>query len=216
MGAESENHVEAILQLLFTELKQATQASAKNCQTVAEHLNQEVQRICLESQRIQASGAIADWAVTLARHRLTQCLDYYKLGSRKGRVELHSTLSAIVYRYLANPQGQSSYQARLVLIEDFLQGFYIESLNAFRRETQLPSTYSPRSLLDLAEYMAFTERYAKRRIPLPGRRNQQLIVLRAQAFSRQQPVDLLVDIQQMAIGASLEPDLLRSPASLQQ
>ena len=155
------------------------------------------------------------WAITLAKHRLQQCLHYYHLGSRRGRIDLHSTLSAVVYRYITPAQGQASYQARLTLIEDFLQGFYMESLNAFRRETQLPRTYQPRSLLELAEYMAFTERYGKRRIPLPSHRNQQLIVLRAQSFSQHQPGDALVDMEQAAEGIASEGSAWDA-ASMQQ
>ena len=156
------------------------------------------------------------WATALAKHRLEQCTHYYKLGSRRGRVDLHSTLSAIVYRYINPSRSQQSYQARLTLIEDFLQSFYMEALNAFRRETQLGQTYTPRSLLQLAEYMAFTERYAKRRIPLPGRRNQQLIILRAQTFSRQQPNETLIDIERVADGSLSDGEDAFSLASIQQ
>lgn len=208
--------VEAIFQLLFSELKSSTRASEQNCRDVAERLAGEVLRICSESKRIQASGEVENWAVTLARHRLTQCLNYYKLGSKRGRVELHSNLSAVVYRYITPPQVQSSYQARLTLIEDFLQGFYMEALNAFRRETHMPKTYRPKTLLELAEYMAFTERYAKRRIPLPGQRNQQLIILRAQTFSQQQPQETCVDIEQAAEGTSAESEHAWNAASVQR
>lgn len=208
--------MEAIFQLLFKELKQSTRASERNCQEVARRMTQEVTRICTESQRIQSSGEIENWAVTLARHRLNQCLQYYRLGSRQGRVELHSTLSAIVYRYITPPQSASSYQARLTLIEDFLQGFYIESLNALRREAQLPVSYQPRTLLELSEYMAFGERYAKRRIPLPGRRNQQLIILRAQTFSQQQPLETFVDMEAAAEGSALDTEQNWHLAPVQQ
>lgn len=208
--------MEAIFQLLFSELKQSTQASEQNCRDVAARLAGEVARICSESKRIQASGEVENWSTTLARHRLKQCLKYQQLGSHRGRVELHSTLSAVVYRYITPPQVQSSYQARLTLIEDFLQGFYIEALNAFRRENHLPATYCPRSLLELAEYMAFSERYGKRRIPLPGRRSQQLIILRAQTFSQQQPPETSVDIEQAAEGSSGESDYGWNTAPVQQ
>lgn len=208
--------VEAIFQLLLDELKLSTNASEQNCQDVAERLSKEIFRICSESKRIQASGDVESWAITLAKHRLQQCLHYYKLGSRRGRVELHSTLSAVVYRYITPPQTQSSYQARLTLIEDFLQSFYMEALNAFRREAQLSATYQPRTLLELAEYMAFTERYGKRRIPLPGHRNQQLIILRAQTFSQQQPMETLVDIERAAEGIAGETESPWNAASIQQ
>lgn len=208
--------VEALRQLLLTELEQATSASGQNCQDVAERLFNEVIRICSESKRIQSSGEVESWATTLAKHRLQQCIQYYKLGSRQGRVELQSTLSAVVYRYITPPKTQSNYSARLTLIEDFLQGFYMEALNAFRRENQLPTTYQPRTLLELAEYMAFTERYGKRRIPLPGHRNQQLIILRAQTFSQQQPAETPVDIERAAEGVSGETDTPWNAASMQQ
>ncbi|MBD2099675.1 heterocyst differentiation protein HetZ [Leptolyngbya sp. FACHB-261] len=188
--------VEATYQLLYRELKAATSASERDCRLVAERLAAEVDRICQESKRIQASGEVRTWEIALARHRLKQCLGYYRLGSKQGRVELHSTLSAVIYRYIAPPQSRLGYQARCALIDDFLQSFYIEAFNAFRRETGLGPEYSPRTLLELAEYMAFVERYGKRRIPLPGRRSQQLIILRAQTFSQQQPPETAIDIEQ--------------------
>lgn len=192
--------------LLLEELQQSTRASVLNCTEVAKRIEEEVNRICTESKRIQASGEIEKWVQNLAIHRLKQCLNYYKLGSRQGRVELHSTLSSIIYRYISPSQKGASYQARVNLIEDFLQQFYLESLNAFRRETELPATYSPRTRLELAEYMAFTERYGKRRIPLPGGRSQQLIVLRAQTFSQQQPKENTVDMDQAAEGTASSSD----------
>ncbi|MCC3595140.1 heterocyst differentiation protein HetZ [Microcoleus sp. PH2017_28_MFU_U_A] len=198
--------VETIFQLLLDELKKSTRASEQNCQDVAGRLAAEVNRICTESQRIQNSGDIEGSAQSIAQHRLQQCLHYYTLGSGPGRVELHSTLSAIVYRYITPPQVQSSYQARVELIKDFLQGFYLEALKAFRRETELPPTYSPRTRLELAEYMAFVERFGKRRIPLPRNRSQQLIILRAQTFSQQQPKETSVDMEQAADGGASDSD----------
>ncbi|NEQ38212.1 MAG: heterocyst differentiation protein HetZ [Okeania sp. SIO3I5] len=207
---------EEILRLLLDEFQQSTRASRQNCLEVAERIRQEVDRICTESKRIQASGEVGKWAKNLALHRLRRCIHYYQLGSREGRVELHSTLSAIVYRYITPPQIQSSYQARLSLIEDFLQQFYLETLNTFRREAELPSTYTPRTLLELAEYMAFTERYGKRRIPLSGGRSQQLIILRAQTFAQQQPKETSVDIDQAAEGTSTDSDKTWNDRSIQQ
>lgn len=204
-----------IFQLAYKELQQFTKASDKNCQDVANRITTEVYRICHESKRIQASGAVENSAMTLAKHRLQQCLRYYQLGSNRGRVELHSTLSAIIYRYINPPQRQLSYQGRLTIIEDFLQSFYLEALNAFRRENQLGPTYRPQTLLELAEYMAFTERYGKRRIPLPGRQ-QQLIILRAQTFSQQQPPEAIVDIEQAAEGSSNEGDGTWEEPAVQQ
>jgi DNA-binding protein Fis len=69
-------------------------------------------------------------------------------------------------------------------------------LRAFRREHDVPEDYTPRTQLQLAEYMAFTEQYAKRRINLPGCRNQQLVILRAQGFAYGQPQETVMDIEQ--------------------
>jgi hypothetical protein len=138
---------EVIYELLLRELSQGTKASQGDCQSVAKRLGDEVSRICTESKRIQNSGDVLEWATSLANHRLEQCLHYYRLGSRRGRVDLHSTLSAVVYRYISPNKSQAGYQARLTLIEDFLQGFYMESLNAFRRENQMGPLYSPRTLV---------------------------------------------------------------------
>ncbi|NET51318.1 MAG: heterocyst differentiation protein HetZ [Merismopedia sp. SIO2A8] len=208
--------MDALSNFVFNELKQSISASDQQCRATAGRIAEEVTRICTESQRIQSSGEVESWLENLARHRLKQCLKYYRAGSRQGRVELHSTLSAVVYRYITPPQVQSSYYARLSIIEDFLQNFYVEALSAFRRENKLADTYCPRSLLELAEYMAFTERYAKRRIPLPRRRSQQLIILRAQTFSKQQPPETLVDIEQAAEGGSNETDQGWNTAPIQQ
>ncbi|MEA5452995.1 hypothetical protein VB780_30775 [Leptolyngbya sp. CCNP1308] len=170
---------------------------------VMQRLTAEIERICAMSDRIQASGDINHWQTALVRHRVSKCLAYYDMGSNRGRVELHSSLSAIVYRHVA-PQGSHlGFKGRYALLEDFMQIFYIEVLNAFRREHELPATYTPRTRLELAEYMAFSEQYAKRRINLRGG-SQQLIVLRAQAFSRRQPAETSVDMALVSEGAKTE------------
>ncbi|MCP2731651.1 heterocyst differentiation protein HetZ [Limnofasciculus baicalensis] len=208
--------VETIFQLLYEELRQSTNASEQNCREVAERLASEVTRICNESNRIQTSGDVESWAKTLANHRLKQVLGYYQLGSHRGRVELQSTLSAIVYRYITPSKTPGSYQSRVTLIEDFLQGFAIEALNAFRRETSLNEKYRPHTLLELAEYMAFTERYGKRRIPLPNRNSQQLLILRAQTFSQQQPPETSVDMDTAAEGGATDSDNTWNDPAIQQ
>jgi hypothetical protein len=101
----------------------------------------------------------------------------------------------VVYRHIAPSQAQLGFSGRYNLIEDFLQDFYVESLKAFRRENDVPEDYQPRTQFELAEYMAFTEQYAKRRINLPNGYAQQLIVLRAQTFARRQPKETAVDIE---------------------
>ncbi|MHC5719679.1 MAG: hypothetical protein ACYTX0_48470, partial [Nostoc sp.] len=109
--------------------------------------------------------------------------------------ELHSNLGAMVYRHITMSGSELGFEARYSLIEDFLQAFYIEAIKAFRRENELPNDHTPRTQLQLAEYMSFTEQYAKRRINLPGGANQQLIILRAQGFARRQPQETTVDIE---------------------
>ncbi len=182
--------------MLLEALQTQVTGSVARIKDVAERIEIEIDRICAKSNRIQQSGISESWRVGLARHRVSKCLYYYQLGSRQGRIELHSHLSSIVYRYITIPQSQLGFQARYSLIEDFLQEFYTESLKVFRRENELGATYTPRSLLELSEYMVFTECYAKRRIHLRFGSSQQLIVLRAQTFAKRQPNETSVDIEQ--------------------
>jgi hypothetical protein len=177
--------------MLTTELG----AKVSQVETVVIRLATEVERICQMSQRIQTSGNVEQWARSLAQHRITKYVEYFKLGSRRGRIELHSTLSAIAYRYIAPAKTTLGFEGRRTLLEDFLQGFYMEVLKAFRRENQLPREYTPKTRLELAEYMAFTEQYAKRRITIPGTSQQQILVLRAQTFARRQPAETSIDIE---------------------
>jgi hypothetical protein len=187
---------QSLVQMLSQELRSEICNLNGSAELLASRIAAEVDRVCSKSGRIQESGEAQSWQVSLARHRLQKCLTYYQLGSRRGRTELHSTLGSMVYRYVAPTRMQLGFQARYTLIEDFLQSFYTESLKAFRRENELPETYQPRTRLELAEYMAFTEQYAKRRIGLPGGQTQQLIVLRAQRFGQRQPLEVTVDIEQ--------------------
>jgi hypothetical protein len=185
-----------LLEMSIEALQTHVRSSNNQIIEVAKRIEIEVDRICAKSDRIQNSGISESWRIGLARHRISKCLYYYQLGSRRGRVELQSHLSSIVYRYITIPQSQLGFQARYSLIEDFLQEFYTESLKVFRRENELGDTYTPRSLLQLAEYMVFTECYAKRRIHLRFGSSQQLIVLRAQTFAKRQPAETNVDIEQ--------------------
>ncbi len=186
----------ALVAMLSQELKAEISNLNGNPEALASRIAAEVERVCHKSGRIQESGEAQSWQVSLARHRLQKCLTYYELGSQRGRTELHSTLGSMVYRYVAPSRMQLGFQARYLLIEDFLQSFYTESLKAFRRENLLAETYQPRTRLELAEYMAFTEQYAKRRISLPAGQTQQLVVLRAQRFGQRQPLEVSVDIEQ--------------------
>lgn len=193
-----------LVQLLSHEMQSQVKVATSGVQDVVGRIAKEVERICDKSSRIQNSGQIQSWQITLGRHRLQKCLRYYQLGSKQGRIELHSSLGAIVYRHVAVSGSDLGFEARYNLIEDFLQAFYIEAIKAFRRETELLEDYTPRTQLQVAEYMAFTEQYAKRRINLPGGANQQLIVLRAQGFARRQPQETTVDIEMAVDSAKTE------------
>jgi tetratricopeptide (TPR) repeat protein len=170
-----------IAQMLFNQLRRSTNAPEPSCQVIADRLATEIQQLCAEDKLAAGIDPRAR-AVALAKDRLKEYLHYYHLGSNEGRVELHSTLAALVYPYLVPPPKRQSALA-LPQIEDFLQEFYLETLQAFRQAAALPSTYQPRSMLELAEYMAFTERYAKRPIVYDEGREQLFIVMRAKAFA---------------------------------
>lgn len=203
-------------QIFSQELQVEVQNAPSTATQIAARIAREVIRICEKSDRIQCSGDIVTWQLSLGRHRLNKCLAYYRLGSRQGRIELHSTLSTIVYRHITPNQAQLNFQGRQTLIEDFLQGFYIEALKMFRKENELPETYSPKTRLELAEYMAFSEQYAKRRVNLPGRNNQQIIILRAQSFSNRQPQETVVDIETALESPRKDEDIQgRSPVAKQ-
>jgi hypothetical protein len=212
-----ETDTQALSALLLDELRSQVGSEPSRAKTLVNRIALEVERICRKSDRIQTSGEIGSWQLTLARHRLHKCLSYYRLGSKQGRVELHSNLSVMIYRHVAPSQANLSFSARYNLIEDFLQDFYAESLKAFRRENEVDADYTPRVQLELAEYMAFTEQYAKRRITLNNRNSQQLIVLRAQSFARRQPSETPLDIEQAVEFAKGEDaqEQNRSPAMQQ-
>jgi hypothetical protein len=183
---------------------------------IAERIAREVARICDRSDRIQSSGQVESWQLALVKHRVQKIVDYYKLGSKQGRVELHSHLSVMVYRHVAPAQATFGFQGRCNLIEDFLQGFYIEVLRAFRREHQVAASYTPRTRVELAEYMAFSEQYAKRRINLPGRNSQQLVILRAQGFAKGQPPETSIDIELAVESAKGEENEAQSRSAAMQ
>ena len=192
----TENDTQALNELLLQEVLSQLGKIPSRAAAVVNRIVVEVERICEKSDRIQASGQISKWQISLGRHRLEKCLAYYQLGSKQGRAELHSNLSVMIYRHVALPQSQLGFSARYSLIEDFLQDFYTESLRVFRRENQLGADYTPRTQIELAEYMGFTEQYAKRRINLRSGNSQQLIILRAQTFAKRQPSETAVDIEQ--------------------
>lgn len=207
----------AFVDWIMTEFKSELPERVSSLKQVATRIACEVDRICRMSRRIQSSGEVIHWQRSLARHRITKCVKYFNAGSQRGRVELHSTLSAIAYRYIAPRKAQLGFEGRYTLLEDFLQGFYIEAIKAFRRENDVDADYSPKTRLQLSEYMTFCEQYAKRRITIPGAVNQQIIVLRAQTFARRQPDETSVDIERAMESARSDEmeGQTRSPA-LQQ
>ncbi|MDJ1181960.1 HetZ-related protein [Roseofilum casamattae] len=185
----------ALTEYISQQIRNQIRIKCRSVNSVADRMANEVDRICLKSDRIQKSGVIKSWQQTLGNNRVEKCLHYYQLGSYQGRSELHGNLSVMVYRHIAKSGARLGFKARYNLIEDFMQSFYVETLKAFRRENDVAPEYSPRTRLELAEYMAFTEQYAKRRIGLPGGVAQRLIVLRAQNFSRRLPQEMSVDIE---------------------
>ena len=196
---------ECLAETMFKELETALKFKPSSGRTVTMRIALEVERICQKSDRIQKSGEVRSWQLSLARHRLQKILQYHKLGSQRGRVELHSLLASMVYRHIASFAANLSFQGRYNLIEDFLQGFYMECLRAFRREHDVAESYTPKTKLELAEYMAFSEQYAKRQIGLPGRNRQRLVVLRAQSFAKGQPPETYLDIE-MAVESAKGED----------
>jgi DNA-binding MarR family transcriptional regulator len=216
LEAEAEAAHLQLIEYVVTAFQSDIPSISSSVRRVAERIAKEVERICEKSDRIQSSGDVEEWQHTLSQHRVKKCMIYYKLGSQRGRVELHSNLSAMVYRHIAPSRAQLGFQARYNLIEDFLQGFYIEVLKNFRKEHKLPADYRPRTRIELSEYMAFTEQYAKRRISLPGRRNQQLVVLRAQAFSNRQPIETSMDIELAVESAKTEEAEIHSRSPIVQ
>lgn len=198
-------------------LAEAINTRSRSASAVARRIAREVERICRKSDRIQRSGEVDKWQLNLAHHRIQKMAGYYHLGSKRGRTELHSNLSVMVYRHIAPTRARLGFQGRYNLIEDFLQGFYIEVLRAFRREHDVLEDYTPRTRVELAEYMAFTEQYAKRRISLPGRNAQQLVILRAQGFAKGQPPETSIDMELAVESGKTEEDetVSRSAAARQ-
>jgi hypothetical protein len=205
----------ALSELLKEELILQLGSLPSNALTVINRIVAEVERICTKSERIQKGGDIRSWQLSLARHRLSKCIEYYNLGSKQGRVELHSNLSVMIYRQVAPSQAQLSFAARRLLIEDFLQDFYADSLRALRREHQLADNYTPRTRIELAEYMAFTEQYAKRRV-MTGYGAVQLLVLRAKSFAKRQPTDTVMDIEQATEFAKGEEAQMQNRSAVMQ
>jgi len=205
----------ALTELLKEELTIRLGSLPSNALTVISRIVAEVERICIKSDRIQQGGEVRSSQLSLARHRLSKCVEYYNLGSKQGRVELHSNLSVMIYRQVAPAQAQLSFAARRNLIEDFLQDFYADSLRAFRREQQVADNYTPRTRIELAEYMAFTEQYAKRRV-MTGYGAMQLLVLRAKSFAKRQPTDTVMDIEQVTEFAKGEEAQMQSRSPMMQ
>lgn len=80
-------------ELLKEELTLQLGSLPSNAITVINRIVAEVARICTKSDRIQQGGEIRSSQLSLARHRLSKCVEYYNLGSKQGRVELHSRSS---------------------------------------------------------------------------------------------------------------------------
>ena len=177
---------------LFRRLRTATTESEEVCRAIAGRIAQEV----LDYPRLTESGSqqnpeptplslqvddSLDARIKHGRQRVNHCLRYYRMGSRRGRVELHSVLASLAFPHLVRTGLDTLDKHELEDVEDFLQTFYIETLDIFRHQHQLPDNYQPQTLLELSEYMAFTEEYGQR----PGLTSpeQSLIALRAHQFT---------------------------------
>jgi len=99
-NVQSQDINNALVKQICQELESQVKATPATIQVVATRIAKEVERICEKSYRIQTSGQVKSWLFSLAKHRLQKCMHYYQLGSRRGRVELHSTLGSMVYRYI--------------------------------------------------------------------------------------------------------------------
>ena len=169
-------------------LNLSTQVQVKSDPTtvkaIVERIVTQVESFDDNNSSTKNSIKVNTWKISLAQKRLKNCLRYYQLGSKQGRIELHSTLESMIYLQVAIPNARFSceYNVRHNFIQTFLKKFYLESLKSFCKEHELPENYKPRVLLELAEYMAFTEEYAKRDINQHNVANQQLIRIRIKDF----------------------------------
>jgi len=172
---------------------------------VSQRLSKKIETTCIRSNHIQNSGVVNHWEMTLIRHHTQKFSYYYLLRANQRRIKLHHLLSSMAYSHIGR---NLNYHARQALLEDFLQDFYIETLQAFRREYSFASTYCPKTRVELAEYMAYSELYAKRKIFIQREKSKQLIVLRAQAFFRRQPPETVIDMTVVEGGTKSEKDEL--------
>ena len=75
----------AVAEFALTELQAQMKSANRSAQTVAMRIAKEVERICQKSDRIQISGDVRAWQITLAQHRLNKILEFYHFGSRQVR-----------------------------------------------------------------------------------------------------------------------------------
>lgn len=64
-----ETDTQALSELLLEELRSHLGSQPSRAQAVTNRIALEVERICSKSDRIQVSGEIHSWQLTLARHR---------------------------------------------------------------------------------------------------------------------------------------------------
>jgi hypothetical protein len=67
-----ETDTQALSDLLLDELRSQVGSEPSRAKTLVNRIALEVERICRKSDRIQTSGEIGSWQLTLARHRLSQ------------------------------------------------------------------------------------------------------------------------------------------------
>lgn len=64
----SASNRDTLIQLLCQEMQGQVKASSGCVQAAANRIAKEVERICDKSSRIQTSGQIKSWEITLAKH----------------------------------------------------------------------------------------------------------------------------------------------------
>ncbi len=168
-------------------LHQGTQAPESLCGAVADRLGQAILHTLQQRTPSAPSLELEKRAIALGLARVDDIIRYYHLGSHQGRLALHGELQGHLYRAWLQAGAVHPHPWPGDWVEDFLQSFYGEALEAWRRDHHLPATTRPRTLLELAEFMAFVQAYGQRIHPAPSGRGYAWVVLRAWQYLKAHP-----------------------------
>jgi hypothetical protein len=163
--------------------KQQINAPEQELIVVCDRILADINKIYSKSDRLQSVKNINSTLDNLIKLRINKLAEYYKLGAKKGYETLSSRFRQFILRGLAIAPNINIY--------DFIQSFHIEILRTFRREHQLID-HQPTSKLEIAEYLSYAERYAKRRIVATGK---QLITMRMILWANKGTKDRVIDIE---------------------